>query len=159
MDNRCYCDFLYGPTCRSSGGQPYIHMLTSSTWEWREPCFEPGKKVFEPKLDLCLPCGCSVTKSYVEPTSIECYREIATNKIFIMIWWNRVYYKSAFSWRKTLRSETSVIFDRSWQGKYLSWGEDQESVFFEASPRTHTPWGGADLWRCEYLVFGLVFRI
>ena len=94
-----------------------------------------------------------VTKSYVEPTSIECFREIATNKIFIMIWWNRVYYKSA------LRSETSVIFDRSWQGKYLSWGEDRESVFFEAFRRTHTPWGGADLWRCEYLVFGLVFRI
>ena len=85
----------------------------------------------------------------------DCYQQ----NLCLMIWWNRVYYKSAFSWRETLRSETSVIFDRSWQGKYLSWGEDQESVFFEAFRRTHTPWGGADLWRCEYLVFGLVFRI
>ena len=154
MDNRCHCDFLYDPTCRSSSGQPYIHMLTSWTWEWREPCFEPGKKVFLPRLDLWFPWGYPIrNKSLCRTTSIECFREIATNKIFIMIWWNRVYYKSA------LRSETSVIFDRSWQGKYLSWGEDQESVFFEASPRTHTPWGGADLWRFEYLVFGLVFRI
>ena len=85
----------------------------------------------------------------------DCYQQ----NLWLMIWWKRVYYKSAFSWRETLRSEASVIFDRSWQGKYLSWGEDRESVFFEASRRTHTPWGGVDLWRCEYLVFGLVFRI
>ena len=84
----------------------------------------------------------------------DCYQQ----NLCLMIWWNRVYYKSAFSWRETLRSETSVIFDRSWQGKYLSWGEDRESVFFEAFRRTHTPWGGADLWRCEYLVFGLDFE-
>ena len=81
MDNRCHCDFLYDPTCRSSSGQPYIHMLTSWTWEWREPCFEPGKKVFLSKLDLWFPWGYPIRNKSLCRTNFywmlqgDCYQQ------------------------------------------------------------------------------------